>query len=260
MQQDIIDHAQIRFDEGPYPRARIGFVCVANAGLTEGDMTRMCPPGVGLSFTHTPMQRECTLENLAGMEADLASTLSAFVPARRDIDVLCYNCTAGSFVIGEEKIISILEQHPAKPHGTTLLTGVVAALNTLSVKHISLGTAYTEDINALESSYFQLAGFEVQSVCGLGLMTDTEMNQVSPAYLREFAISLDRPGIDAIFLSCGALRSLDILDEVEREIGKPVICSNQASFWHCIRLAGIDDPIAGFGQLLRQPVVESVRT
>jgi maleate isomerase len=82
-------------------------------------------------------------------------------------------------------------------------------------------------------------------------MTDVEMNQVAPDFLRDFAISLDRPDVDAVFLSGGALRSLDIIEEVEHVISKPVLASNQASFWHCLRLANIDDAIPGFGRLLR---------
>jgi len=243
---------EIVFDEGPYPRGRIGFVCVANAGLTEGEMLRMCPDGVGLSFTHMRMQTECTVESLAQMEHDIDDALAGFVPARDDVDVLCYNCTSGSFVIGEDIICAKLEADRPNVNGTTLLTGVVAALKAFDVRHLSVGTAYTSDIDELERTYLESQGFFVPVISGLSLYTDVEMNKVAPAYIREFAISLDRPEADAIFLSCGALRSLEIIEEVEREIGKPVFCSNQASFWHCLRLAGIKDHVSGFGRLLRE--------
>jgi len=250
LERQILDHGTIGFDQGPYPRARIGFVCVANAGLTEGEMMRLRPEGVGLSFTHLPMGTECTVESLSAMERDLDTTLKGFLPGRDDIDVLCYNCTAGSFVIGEAAIRSKLEAGRPNVRGTTLLTGVVEALRHLGVRRLSLGTAYTDDINALEHDYFAQAGFDVPIVTGLGLMTDVEMNRVAPSFLRDFAISLDRPDVDAIFLSCGALRSLDVVHDVEQAISKPVITSNQASFWHCLRLADIHDSIPGFGRLL----------
>ena len=32
----------------------------------------------------------------------------------------------------------------------------------------------------------------------------------------------------------------------------PVITSTQATLWHALRLAGIDDPIAGYGTLLER--------
>jgi len=240
----------IEFDTGPYPRARLGFVCVANAGLTEGDMFAMKPEGVGLSFTHMPMQTDCTVANLAQMEHDLDGALSGFLPGRDDVDVVCYNCTSGSFVIGEDKIRQKIEQGRNGVRGTTLLTGVVSALEAVGAKRIAVGTAYTPDIDDLERAYFEARGFEISRIRGLNLLTDTEMNRVSPAFLARFAQSLDGPDVDAIFLSCGALRSLNIIDRVERLLGKPVLCSNQASFWHCLRLAGIEDRLAGFGRLL----------
>jgi maleate isomerase len=43
-----------------------------------------------------------------------------------------------------------------------------------------------------------------------------------------------------------------VVDEIERQLGKPVICSNQAILWDCLRLAGIDDRLEGLGDLLRR--------
>lgn len=244
--------AEIMFDDGPYPRARLGFICVANAGLTEGDMFTMRPEGVGLSFSRVRMNTECTIENLAQMEHDLEEALEAFAPARPDLDVICYNCTSGSFVIGEDKVCRMIEHGRDGVRATTLLTGVVAALKAVGATKVAIGTAYTQDIDALEREYFEARGFSLTDLQGLGLMTDVEMNQVSPGYLREFALSLDRRGADAIFLSCGALRSLEIVAELEALTGLPVICSNQASFWHCLRLTGINDRLAGFGRLFQE--------
>ena len=74
--------------------------------------------------------------------------------------------------------------------------------------------------------------------------------RVKPEFIKDFAISLDRDDVDAIFISCGALRALDIIDEIEATIGKPVIYSNQAMIWDTLRLAGINDRFHGYGQLL----------
>lgn len=240
------------FDQGPYPRARLGFLCVANAGLTEGDMFAMRPPGVGLSFTRVAMQTVCTVDSLAAMEHALDAALSPFMPGRDDIDVITYNCTSGSFVIGEDVIRSKIEAARPGVKGTTLLTGVVAALRAFGVRRLAVATAYTPDIDALERAYLENNGFDVLAIKGLGLLTDVEMNRVPPDFIIEYAATLDRPEADAIFISCGALRSLEAIPEIERRLGKPVVGSNQASFWHALRLAGIDDRLTGFGRLLER--------
>lgn len=241
-----------RFGDGPYPRARIGFICVANAGLTEGDMFAMRPQGVGLSFTRVRMHPDCTIASLSGMEDDLDEAIGTLFPGRADLDVLCYNCTAGSFVIGEDKIAAKMKAARSGTRATTLLSGVSAALRAIGAKRIAMATAYTADINALEAAHFAAMGFDVVNVAGLELLTDADMNRVSPHYLAEFAKSVDRSEAEALFISCGALRSTEIIERLESELGKPVIGSNQASMWNCLRLAGIKDRMDGFGRLLRE--------
>ena len=78
------------------------------------------------------------------------------------------------------------------------------------------------------------------------------MVRVAPEFIRDFAIGLDRPDAEAIFVSCGALRTGEVIDEIEAATGKPCIASNQAMLWHCLRLAGIDDRLEGLGRLFRE--------
>ena len=95
------------------------------------------------------------------------------------------------------------------------------------------------------------AGFEICEIRGLNLEKDSDMIRVRPDVIAELAASVDRPDADAVFISCGALRSIDAVDALEQRLGKPVICSNQAMMWDTLRLAGIKDRIDGYGQLLR---------
>ncbi|KAA0968554.1 arylmalonate decarboxylase [Aureimonas fodinaquatilis] len=247
----MTEATEIRYDEGPYHRARLGFICVANAGLTEGDLFAMRPPGVGLSITRVRMRADCTIDNLAGMDADLDAAMATLFPHRDDMDVLCYNCTAGSFVIGENRIIERMQSGRSGMRATTLLSGTVAALRAVGASRIAIATAYTDDINELEADYFRHSGFDVVNIAGLGLLKDIDMNRIAPDYLADFAKSVNRPDADAVFISCGALRSTPIVEQLEQELDKPVIGSNQASMWNCLRLAGIDDRMEGFGRLFR---------
>jgi len=96
-------------------------------------------------------------------------------------------------------------------------------------------------------------GVEILNLEGLNITNDSDMVRVAPTYLRDFAISLDRPDADAVFISCGALRTMDVIDEIETAINKPCITSNQAMLWNCLRLAGINDPIDGLGRLFSSP-------
>jgi len=59
----------------------------------------------------------------------------------------------------------------------------------------------------------------------------------------------DVPRADAVLLSGTGLPTVGILELLERDLGKPVISSNQASLWRALRLAGVREPITGFGRL-----------
>jgi maleate cis-trans isomerase len=41
-----------------------------------------------------------------------------------------------------------------------------------------------------------------------------------------------------------------MIEPLEALLGKPVVASNQATFWRCLELIGCTEPIAGFGTLL----------
>ena len=240
------------FDEGPHRRAQIGYVLVANADLSEADFFAMKPPGVGVHFTRVPMPREVGVATLAAMERDLAGAAASMMPGRDDLDVISYSCTSGTFVIGEERVIAELRRLNPRPKATTMLSASVAALEALGARRIVLGTAYTPDLTALEVEFLASKGIDVVRAEGLSLKSDEEMNRVTPDWLARFASEIDMPDADALFLSCGALRVLPVIDVIEAAIAKPVVFSNQANFWHCLRLAGIDDRIEGFGRLFRE--------
>ena len=233
-----------------FPKARIGFICVANAGLTEGDMFAMRPNNVALNFTRVKMQSQCTVANLGAMGNELDNAIDTLMPDRTDLDVICYNCTAGSFIIGEEVIRAKITSKHSSAMATTLLSGVTAAFKALNVHRIAIATAYTDDINMLEKTYFESLGYEVIKIQGLGLIHDAEMNRLTPEALAAFVETTDHPDADCVFISCGALHSTPIIEYLETRLNKPVIGSNQASMWHCLRLAKINKKITGFGHLL----------
>lgn len=122
----------------------------------------------------------------------------------------------------------------------------------VGAKSIAVATPYLEEINRLEAAYLEQSGFDVSAIAGLNLEKDSEMIRVRPDYLIDFAVQCDTPDADTVFISCGALRSIDIVEELERRLQKPVVCSNQAMMWDMLRLAGIADKIPGYGRLLTE--------
>jgi maleate isomerase len=241
----------IRFDEGSHPRAKIGYVLLATEQTVQDDVIRLRPPGVGIHFTRAAIPDSITNESLAA-QADLLADCAAGLLPDGSLDVVCYACTSGSLVIGEERVFAELNRGAPNAKATSLITGVIRALRQLQARRIVVATPYLDEVNQREVDYLEQAGFEVISLCGLNLEKDSDMVRVAPDYIAEFALAQDHPDADAIFISCGALRTLDVIGEIESRAGKPAICSNQAMIWDCLRLAGIEDHFEGFGRLLSE--------
>ena len=240
--------AGIHFDGGRFPRAKLGFVLLATEQTIEHDMQRWAPEGVGVHFSRADNPDAITSENLARSLDTLAPATAVLAP-NAGLDVICYACTSGSVVMGEDAIRAQLRRGNPDAMATTLISGVFAALEAVGARRIVVATPYLDEVNRIEADYMGERGFEILDIHGLGITNDSDMVRVTPDYLRDYAIGVDRPDADAVFVSCGALRTIDVIEEVEAEIGKPCIASNQAMLWHCLRLAGVDDAIPGLGRL-----------
>jgi maleate isomerase len=239
----------IRFDAGSHPRAKIGYVLLATEQTVQDDVIRLRPAGVGIHFTRAAIADSITSESLAA-QADLLADCAATLLPDGSLDVVCYACTSGSLVIGEERVVTELNRGAPGARATSLISGVIRALRQVAARRIVVATPYLDEVNQREVEYLEQAGFEVISLCGLNLERDSDMVRVAPDYIAEFALAQDRVEADAIFVSCGALRTLDVIEEIETRAGKPAICSNQAMIWDCLRLAGIEDRFTGYGRLL----------
>ena len=239
----------IAFDQGRHYRAKIGYVLLATEQTVQDDVSQLRPEGVGIHFTRAAIPDSITNDTLLA-QADLLADCAATLLPDGSLDVVCYARTSGSLVIGEERVFRELNKGAPNAQATSLISGVIRALQAVNAKKLVVATPYLDEINLREVEYLEKAGFEVLSIAGLDLEKDSDMVRVTPEFIAEFALQQDHPDADAIFISCGALRTLDVVGSIELKAGKPVIASNQAMIWDTLRLAGIDDRIEGYGKLL----------
>ena len=245
----VSESFEVRYDIGRHPRAKIGYVLLATEQTIQDDVMKLRPEGVGIHFARAAIPDSITNESLFA-QAELLAECAATLLPDGSLDVVCYGCTSGSLVIGEERVFAELSRGAPNAKPTSLISGVIRALRALQVRRIVVATPYLDEINTNEKIYLENAGFEVLAIQGLNIEKDSDMVRVAPDYLVEFAQQVDCAEADAVFVSCGALRTLDVIGEIESLIGKPAVCSNQAMIWDTLRLAGIDDQFAGYGRLL----------
>ena len=236
------------FDKGRHSRAKLGFILMSTDLAAESDFFDMAPNDVAIHITRLKTDDHTTNETLSKHIEFMADAASRIQPDTKP-HVISYSCTSGSIVIGEEKIKEEIKKGAPYAIPMTLVTGVVDALEELKVKNLVVGTPYLDEINTKEAEFLINKGFSVLNIQGLNFTKGIEFGTVTPEYWIKFALEINEEAADAIFLSCGGIRSTEVIDRIEQKVGKPVITSNQAQMWSCLRRAGVEDKILGFGEL-----------
>ena len=249
-----------RSELGPHPlwhsnqgwRARIG-VIYPGAGFHHiADFHKLAPKGVALGAAAVPRHKDDSVESMLGLDEKVVET--AQLLAASQPDVIGWFCTAGSFLKGkghDQRLVREMEEATGLPC-TTASSAVVAALKQLGIKKLSMCTPYPIPVNEIEKKFLQDNGFDVLACDGLDLVDNNIIVHLSPTVLYRLAKAVDRPDADGIFLSCTGLDALDVIDALEQDLGKPIVTSNQASFWMAFALAGVGEPIEGYGRLFRE--------
>ena len=80
----------------------------------------------------------------------------------------------------------------------------------------------------------------------------TNIYDETAARARELARRVDVPAAQAVFLSGLGMPTVATLEDMERDLGKPVVSAAAAMMWNALRVAGEPAPLAGFGRLLAE--------
>jgi maleate isomerase len=234
-------------------RARIGFLVPPGNPTLEPEMMELAPEGVSLHFTR--MSAEGPAGTHAGQEernlSQVASLpdcvkLLAMVSPR----VIAMAHTATSYTLGQQREAQLTAQMEAIG-GTRFITAfgsVLAAFSHLGVRRIAYGTPYSAEMTARGRLHLETCGLTVVSSGHLANVRNIYEENSERAYA--LGRQVEDPGADAIFLSGVGMPTLDALQVLEQDTGKPVISAASAMMWHALRSAGIQHTFTGYGRLL----------
>lgn len=231
-------------------RARLGVLLPSGNQAAEPQFNAMLPAGVALHTTRLKLRGSSDQELLAMAEGveDAARLVADAEPG-----LVLFHCTAVSTYSQEleQSIKARISKATGKP-ATATSEAIVTALRKLGAKRIVMLSPYNDVINAREAKYFEGAGFEILDCAGLNCRDAPAMMAVTPERWRSYAIEHRQDQADAYLLSCTTVRSSEVAEALERELGRPVVTSNTATVWHCLRTMGIEDRVPGYGRLLAQ--------
>ena len=238
-------------------RLRIGLIVPSSNTTMEPEFYRVCPEGVSIHTARVPLEEVTpdALVKMADYVLDAAKMLET-----ADVNVIVYGCTSGTLIGGvewERELTSKIERKTGVETITTA-SAVVQALKALDMKRVVVATPYIDKINELEKKFLEEHGVKVLFIKGLGIVKNIEIGKLAPWISYRLAKEVFKPEADGIFISCTNFRTLEIIEKLERDLGKLVVTSNQASIWAALRT--IKESIEGYGKLLREMPQTSTET
>lgn len=232
-------------------KARIGLIVPSTNTINEPEFWRMAPEGVGVFTARAMLLGRATPESYFEMAKAVSGASDQLATA--EVDIVAYGCTSGSFVCPMSDLVEDMQTRTGKP-ALAAAGAVAAALRVLGAQRVALATPYVDFVNQRECEFLEAYGFNVTSLESLDLGHTQEerraIGRVPPEAIYRLAVQADRPDADVVFISCTNLASLEVIQKLEDALGKPVLTSNQACFWACMRRLGLRDSVTGYGRLL----------
>lgn len=231
--------------------ARIGVLVPFTNTNLEPDLQLLRPDGVSLHFSRLggyDADEVPDESQMAGLgTSDLSEPLRLLLGVKPDL--VMYGCTSATLTHGpdfdRELAAEIERQSGAKT--VTAAGALLHALQSIDAKQVAFASPYVPAINDRAVAFLDGSGIKTVSRADFdGVLDNTGQGAVTPDEVIALAKRADSKAAEALVLSCTDMRSVEAVEQLEAELAKPVVCSNQAMMRHARDLLGlVDGPACG---------------
>jgi len=236
-----------KFNSKPNPR--IGLITLASDFRIEKDFNNIIyGKDIDLFCNRIKCYNPLTNETLKKMADDITDVTKEILPDQK-LDCVAYGCTSGSIAAGYDSIFEKVNKAKPNTKVSTPITAAIKGMKKLGIKNLSIFTPYTSEINDSVADFFNKENFKINDMNYFDIASDLDIGKVDSNHLFSVLKKIDLSKSDALFVSCTALPVLSLINDLEKELNKPVISSNQALIWDCLELINSNNNIEGFGRL-----------
>lgn len=231
-------------------RARIGYLCPSVFELITSDFYRIAPPGVGMIGVTcmidgwSPEAYRKGLDQIERCARELGRRKCDFI-VHAGVPLVV---TQG---VGFEKEIVKKVEGISGTRATTSIVAAMEALQALSIHKLALINPYPSELNDALVGFLKGHGFDVRSVISLGVdftrigdITEADVFRAAKKAVKESG------AVDGLYLPCPQFPVLDVIEEIESDLGIPAVGHLSSELWLALRTMGVKKPIYGFGKLL----------
>jgi maleate cis-trans isomerase len=227
--------------------------------------------GVLIPSTNTTVEMECRLLPPA-YQAHIGRLMTSapgrtFSPSRdEDIDyqsrllgsakvelVILAQTSASLFADDYDEVVTRRMSAGAGVPAITSAQAVGQAVRALGAHRIALVSPYSDAVNERAARYFESKhGLETVAVEGFGATDSYAIGQLGPENARDAFARMNGPEIEVFVVPGGNFPTMASIAAWEQEFNKPVVTTNQASFWAMLRAFKTGDRVPTFGRLLAE--------
>jgi maleate cis-trans isomerase len=119
-------------------------------------------------------------------------------------------------------------------------------------RKVDVVTPYVELTNERLKQFLKAHGIDVVKLGTFDMLDMFDHAKIAPDEIYRKVKSITTSESDAVFVACTQLRALEVVDMLERDLGKPVYSAVQASAWQAFEAMHIDPQLETCGSLLRR--------
>ena len=240
-------------------RKKFGAVAPSTNTIVGPDYYRMAVPGVTSHFTriYTPRtdlsSNDAAVRFLEGVRAEIRSAIDRALTCEPDYVIM--GMSAETFWGGAEGNRQLTDRMREWAGGLGVATGAEAcerALKLFGVNRIGVVTPYQPNGDENVIKFFGDVGVEVVAIKGLRCPSAVSIAYVDEETVRAALQEVNVDQAEALVQVGTNLSMVELADEAERWLRKPVIAINAATWWMALRDNGIEDKVYGCGRLLRE--------
>jgi arylmalonate decarboxylase len=225
--------------------------------------------GVLIPSTNTTVETECRLlpPTYQAHVGRLMSNGGSFSPGRdEDVDyqsrllgtakvemLILAQTSASLFAEDYDDVVTRRMSAGAGVPAITSAQAVGRAVRALGARRVAIVSPYSEAVNQRAGRYFATKhGLDTIALEGFGATDAYAIGTLGPQNARDAFVRIDRPEIEVFIVPGGNFPTMSSIVSWEREFKKPVVTTNQASFWAMLRAFNSAERLPAFGRLLAE--------
>lgn len=236
------------------PRLKIGHITPSCNSVLETmtvSMSTAVANRVSHHFTRIPVTNISLSDEDLSQFAPERMLEAARLLADARPEAIVWNGTSGAWngLQADEDICQRIEAEFGVPASTSTLAQI-EAMSDYGLVRYGLAVPYTTDVAERMVEIFGAHGVTCVGLANAGRSGGAAMADLMPEAVCDLIRAADHPDADCIVLSCTGVAGAQLLDRMERELGKPILDTIAVTLWKALRLVGVDDPLYGWGALL----------